>query len=374
MLFLLVACATQEGVNDSVMETGASDPWQTEVSARFRDAAHAFTQEGEAFVAESPGHGLNARFDIDGAWLTVGEDSIGVRVSSFGRESRRGALEPVTPTFGACVADMEEPGGDCVRRLEYAADGFTEWWISGTKGFEQGFSVAAPPDGDGDLTIDLSVDSANVVVEDGELWLDGDAGGMLRVSGLAAWDADGRVLAARFEAIRGGFRVRVDDAGARYPVEIDPVYRTAGTTLHGETTNSYFGYSVAGAGDVNGDGYDDVVVGAYIYMYNTTIGRAYVYLGSASGLLSTAATTLSEGAYYFGHSVAGAGDVNGDGYDDVVVGAPPVQLVDRPHLPVPWLGERPVEHCRDHAGRGNKRNPLRGFRRGRGRRERGRVR
>ncbi len=96
---------------------------------------------------------------------------------------------------------------------------------------------------------------------------------------------------------------------------------TAATTLDGETTSSYFGYSAAGAGDVNGDGYDDVGVGAY--GYNSFTGRAYLYLGSASGLSSFAVTTLDGELTlnYFGYSVAGTGDVNGDGYDDVVLGA-----------------------------------------------------
>ena len=95
----------------------------------------------------------------------------------------------------------------------------------------------------------------------------------------------------------------------------------AATTLTGEEQDSYFGESVAPAGDVNGDGYADVVVGAWGYASQT--GRAYVYLGGASGLATPAATTLTGVAAgdRFGYSVAPAGDVNGDGYADVVVGA-----------------------------------------------------
>jgi hypothetical protein len=89
--------------------------------------------------------------------------------------------------------------------------------------------------------------------------------------------------------------------------------------------DAYFGYSVAAAGDVNGDGFGDVVVGAYLYDGgNTDEGRAWVHYGSAGGL-SVAANRILDDANQdgagFGISVACAGDVNGDGYSDVIVGA-----------------------------------------------------
>ncbi|MDP2308507.1 MAG: MopE-related protein [Pseudomonadota bacterium] len=81
---------------------------------------------------------------------------------------------------------------------------------------------------------------------------------------------------------------------------------------------------MASAGDVNGDGYGDVVVGAYAYDNGSTDeGRAYVYLGSSSGLATSEAWTAEsdQSGAYFGRSATSAGDVNGDGYGDVVVGA-----------------------------------------------------
>src|SRR5438876_1173559 len=92
----------------------------------------------------------------------------------------------------------------------------------------------------------------------------------------------------------------------------------------GDQVGADFGRSVSTAGDVNGEGYSDVIVGAYRYD-NGQIdeGRAYLYLGSASGL-ATSAAWMAEGDQVgadFGSSVSTAGDVNDDGYSDVIVGA-----------------------------------------------------
>lgn len=86
----------------------------------------------------------------------------------------------------------------------------------------------------------------------------------------------------------------------------------------GECGPAKFGYCVSTAGDVNGDGYDDVIIGA------PGQDRAYVYYGGPNGLSGTAFRRVvsAEPLERFGESVSTAGDVNGDGYDDVIIGAP----------------------------------------------------
>ena len=94
----------------------------------------------------------------------------------------------------------------------------------------------------------------------------------------------------------------------------------ADVILTGEELFSNFGYSVSTAGDVNGDGFDDVIVGAYGYSLNK--GRAYLFFGGA--IMNNIVDVIFNGAAsgdYFGISVSNAGDVNQDNYDDVIIGA-----------------------------------------------------
>ena len=90
--------------------------------------------------------------------------------------------------------------------------------------------------------------------------------------------------------------------------------------FNGESVDDRFGYSVDAAGDVNGDGFDDVIGGALFSDNNgTDSGSAYVYSGADGSLLYQWDGENANDR--FGESVSAAGDANGDGYDDVIVGA-----------------------------------------------------
>ena len=110
----------------------------------------------------------------------------------------------------------------------------------------------------------------------------------------------------------------------------DTGLESAAASFLGEASADYSGRSVAFAGDVNGDGYDDILIGAYTNSEGAGLaGQTYLILGKASGwtmdidLSNADASFLGEDwGDHSGHSVAGVGDVNWDGYDDILIGAP----------------------------------------------------
>ena len=109
---------------------------------------------------------------------------------------------------------------------------------------------------------------------------------------------------------------------------------TGGFVITGENDNDWLGKSVSAAGDVNGDGFADIIVGAPQWNRATTeTGRAYVVFGkSNTDSVSASAIAAGNGGFVItgenhfdnqsGWSVSGAGDVNGDGLADLIVGAP----------------------------------------------------
>ncbi|HET7708930.1 MAG TPA: FG-GAP-like repeat-containing protein [Sphingomicrobium sp.] len=113
------------------------------------------------------------------------------------------------------------------------------------------------------------------------------------------------------------------------PVDVGDLSGSDGFRIVGERAYGYYAMSVASAGDVNGDGFDDVIVGS---PNEDGVGAAYVLFGKAGGFGTIDLTQLSATAGfkvagagtddYVGWSVSGAGDINGDGFDDLIIGAP----------------------------------------------------
>jgi hypothetical protein len=92
-------------------------------------------------------------------------------------------------------------------------------------------------------------------------------------------------------------------------------------TLDGPTgMSSRFGIALAGVGDIDGDGDGDLIVGSPEYSAGT--GRAFLYRGSPTGVSTTPVALVTTMGGRAGFAVSGIGDVNGDGYPDAAMGAP----------------------------------------------------
>lgn len=94
--------------------------------------------------------------------------------------------------------------------------------------------------------------------------------------------------------------------------------------FNGEASNDLFGYTLKNVGDVNGDGFIDLLIGAYLSdSGGANSGRAYLYFGGVSmDNIPDVIFTGEVAGDQFSYSLSSAGDVNGDGYNDILISSP----------------------------------------------------
>jgi hypothetical protein len=298
-----------------------SRPGESPPAPEYWASAH-----GDTIQAANRSHDLQSHFG-----------PTGVRVHARTRSDGPPLVELQLARLGR-GEDLDPVGPGEVRHEEARVEidrselGLVEWFENSPEGLEQGFTLALRPDGEAGaealaLVLELSVEGARASRSGDAVRLATAAGRDLEYGKLAVVDALGRTLLARFD-VPSPDRVRlvVDDRGARYPIVVDPLLTsTADTQIESNLASARLGTAIASAGDVNGDGYLDLIVGSGLA--SATSNAVYVFHGGPSGVPSGGAAgantvlTSTQASIGFGAGVASAGDVNGDGFDDVIVGA-----------------------------------------------------
>ena len=304
----------------------------------------------------------NAQFEA----LKTGE----VETDSFEYTIRGKSISSDTATVTVSITGTDTDAQDNYRINLALLDGRNGFVLNGIDSFDSsGYSISGAGDVNGDGFDDLIIGARGADpngTSSGESYvvfgsdagfdaafelssLDGRNGFVLNgidsfdssgysVSGAGDVNGDGfddLIIGARGADPNGDFSgqsyvVFGSDAGFDAALELSSLDGHNGFALNGIDADDESPSSVSGAGDVNGDGFDDLIVG--VYMADPS-GESYVVFGSNAGFDAAIELSSLDGSNGFilngidsfdnsGFSVSGAGDVNGDGFDDLIIGAP----------------------------------------------------
>ncbi len=298
-----------------------SEEWRG-IREAYEAGRHAAVAMEYGYRACNPGQRWATLFDGRG-FSTVPDEGgwgWGLELERYGfARSEQAVIRPV---------EVKAEGG----RVSYRWDTvLEEWYVNDTRGFEHGYTVRRRPPRDGGraarlLTFSLAVRGSLCpsITSDrrGVRFLDEAGAAAVTYCGLSVFDADGRRLPASFELDGECLRLEIDEAGARYPLTIDPIAQRAYIKASNTGAGDWFGFSVAADGGtvvvsaprekshatgVNGDQDDNSAPDS---------GAAYVFVGSGSNWSQQAYLKASntDADDWFGYSVAVSGDT-------IVVGA-----------------------------------------------------
>jgi len=287
------------------------------VGARYADSNG--VNSGSSYVVFGKASGFNAAmnlstlngsngFRLDG----VADDFSGDSVSNAGDVNGDGFDDLIV---GAQGAGSNGPYSGSSYVVFGKASGFSAAMNLSTLNGSNGFRL------DGEVAYDQSGVSVSTVGDVNDDGFDDVIVGASGTDSNGTWSGSSYVVFGK----ASGFSAAMD---------LSTLNGSNGFRLDGESKFDLSGESVSNAGDVNGDGFDDVIVSAFRADPNGSYsGSSYVVFGQASGFSAAIDLSSLDGSDGFrldgrtaydgsGRSVSTAGDVNGDGFDDLIVGAP----------------------------------------------------
>jgi hypothetical protein len=286
--------------------------WLSQIQEAIKNEQYSFVADGNnKYTATHKGQDL--KFEVNPEGFKVSGNDWNAAISLNGIRSNSGMLQ---------AGDVQHVTVE-KNRLVYSFGDFDVEYLNGPQGLRQNFIIHRNAVGQVDVLQQIA-SSLKSDIQNNSLVLSRNGEKIYTYTDMKVWDSNNKTIAASMSLENGQLAMAVDASNAVFPLTIDPVSTTYSWKVEGDNLNAGFGFWIAGNGDLNGDGFDDVVIGAPEYTNTYALEGAFmVYYGSTAGL------PLTPDFVYYGNQENAAmgkcisieGDVNSDGYDDILVGS-----------------------------------------------------